>query len=166
MSGSTVTRGVFVDNGCPNSSFRELSEFVPRYPDSGVDLRWFSTGDSQTEKWSGAPIFIGHCSTEPCVSDRTAGTAKLKYHFNGPVVFSTALRITFSSARRACALGKPGRLTSRIVREDLPASGRSTISRLRKESAARAGSKVVPYPAATRLTRVSSVEACMEAGIA
>src|ERR1700678_52164 len=73
-----------------------------------------------------------------------------------------ARRMVFSSARRAWGRGNPGRLARRMVREDLPASGRRAIPRWPREPAARAGMSVAPYPAATRLTSVSRVPACME----
>jgi hypothetical protein len=80
-------------------------------------------------------------------------------HWAGRCGF-TALRITFSNARRACGRGKVGLLARRIVRAVLPCSGRNMMLRVLSEGAASAGIKVVPYPAATRLTRVSRLAAC------
>jgi hypothetical protein len=64
-------------------------------------------------------------------------------HFE-PIALPADFKMIRSKARSACALGNPGRLASLIVRDDLPTRGRSTISRVRKESAARAGKSVAP----------------------
>jgi hypothetical protein len=72
-----------------------------------------------------------------------------------------ALRTTFSIARNACGRGNPGLLANRMMRVEFCRNGRSSTPRFVSAGAASAGISVVPYPAATRFTSVSSVAACI-----